>query len=354
MSPQPIVLTCNDEDRAELVKLSRSSKAPSSIVERSKIILYCLDGMAQTSIASLLQTSPHRVGRWRQRFAEKGLEGLYDKPRSGKPKLYVNLKTDILKLLETPPPKGQSSWDGKAIASALGAKKSTVYNILSSEGIQLQRMRSWCVSTDPEFAQKAADIIGLYLNPPERAIVLSVDEKPSIQALSRKRGYVKTSSKKVVHGLQSTYKRNGTLNLFAALNVATGEVKKKTTNTKKREDFLSFMDDVLKDIPSDQEVHVILDNYSTHKKNEEWLKKNPNVRFHFTPTSASWLNQIEIWFGILTRKALKNGSFDGTKELAQAIDDFCDVYHENAKPFVWRKREVKGAQLKNTVQNLME
>jgi transposase len=202
--------------------------------------------------------------------------------------------------------------------------------------------------TDSQFAAKAADIVGLYLAPPETALVLSVDEKPSIQALSRPTGYVQTASGKIVRGLKSTYRRNGTLNLFAALNVATGEVRNKTTTTKKRADFQAFMDEVVRDAPADQEVHVILDNYATHKKNHDWLKAHPNVTFHFTPTSASWLNQIEIWFGILTRKALKGASFNSIHDLAKAIQDFCDAWRQNAHPFVWRKREVKGAQLRNS------
>lgn len=207
---------------------------------------------------------------------------------------------------------------------------------------------------DPQFAAKAADIVGLYLAPPQKALVLSVDEKPSIQALSRATGYVQTSSGKIARGLKSTYRRNGTLNLFAALNVATGNVRNKTTATKTRVDFQAFMDEVVADVPADQEIHVILDNYCTHKKNDAWLKAHPNVTFHFTPTSASWLNQVEIWFGILTRKALKAASFDSKEALAKAIHDFCDVWHENAHPFIWRKREVKGAQLRNTIGNLLE
>lgn len=295
------------------------------------------------------------MNKWRNRFAREGLSGLEDAPRSGKPKTVgKDLRAKLLKLVETPPPKGQAAWDGIALAKELGAKKSSVYSVLEKEGIHLQRSRSWCVSTDPEFAAKAADVIGLYLNPPERAIVFSIDEKPTIQALSRRTGYVETSSGAIVRGLQSTYKRNGTLNLFAALNVATGEVKSKTTATKKRPDFQAFMDEVVKDIPLTQEVHVIVDNYSTHKKNGDWLKAHPNVTFHFTPTSASWLNMVEIWLGILTRKALKGASFNSKQELAQAIRDFCEIYNESAKPFVWRKREVKGSQLRNTIANLME
>ena len=194
--------------------------------------------------------------------------------------------------------------------------------------------------------------MGLYLNPPENALVISVDEKPSIQALERKTGYVETDSGKIVRGLKSTYKRHGTLNLFAALEVATGQVKTAITQLKRREEFLQFMDQVVAETPADQELHVIVDNYCTHKKCDAWLARHPNVHFHFTPTSASWLNQVEIWFGILSRKALRGLSARSTTELRQAIEAFIAVYTQHAKPFKWRKREVKGSQLRNTIVNL--
>ncbi len=189
---------------------------------------------------------------------------------------------------------------------------------------------------------------------------MSVDEKPTIQALERARGYVLTSSGKVVHGLKSTYKRHGTVNLFAALEVATGVIRKKTTQTKKRLDFQAFMSDLVAAHPPDRQIHVILDNLSTHKRNDDWLAAHPNslppakagVTFHFTPTAASWLNQVEIWFGIFSRKALAGASFASTAQLVQAIGDFTEAYNRNATPFVWRKREVKGAQLRNTIVNL--
>ncbi len=184
--------------------------------------------------------------------------------------------------------------------------------------------------------------------------MISIDEKPGIQALERATGYVCTSSNKIVRGLKSTYKRHGTLNLFAALNVATGSVHAQTTEFKRRIEFLAFMDQLLAELPDSnaKEIHVILDNYCIYKRNDQWLADHPNVTFHFTPTSASWLNQVEIWFGILSRKALKNDSFASTDQLRSAIESFIDVYHQNAKPFVWRKREVKGSQLKNTITNL--
>ena len=355
MSRHAVTLTCNAGSLKELGLISRSHTEPRRRVERARIILLCLEGCSNEEVAERYATSPNRVGKWRNRFSALGLAGLEDAPRPGKPITSgKDLRTRILALLEMPPPKGQAAWDGLSLAKAAGSRKSSVYAVLAKEGIQLQRMRSWCISTDKEFAAKAADVIGLYLAPPERAIVFCVDEKPSIQALSRKTGYVETSSGKVVRGLQSTYRRNGTLNLFAALNVATGEVTSKTTAAKKRPDFQAFMDDVVRDIPLTQEIHVIIDNYCTHKKNEAWLKAHPNVTFHFTPTSASWINMVEIWFGILTRKALKGASFNSTQELSQAISDFCDVYHQTAKPFVWKKREVKGAQLRYTLTNLLE
>ena len=182
--------------------------------------------------------------------------------------------------------------------------------------------------------------------------MLSVDEKPSIQALERATGYVETDSGKIVRGFKSTYKRHGTLNLFAALEVATGAVYTQTTKQKRRLEFLEFMDQVMADIPKAKEIHVILDNYCIHKKNEAWLAAHPNVYFHFTPTSASWLNQVEIWFGILSRKALRGANLRSVDELRQAIEAFVAAYGPTARPFVWRKREVKGSQLRNTIVNL--
>lgn len=347
-------VTCSDEDRAELERLSRSRSGQARLVERAKIIVGCLAGQRNDHIAARMKVQPATVAAWRKRFMAHGLAGLHDKARSGKPPIYVTseLRERILKHLELPAPDGHSSWDGATLAQALGVSDDAVWRILRKEGIQLRRMRSWCVSTDPEFAAKAADVIGLYLGPPTNALVISVDEKPSIQALERKTGYVHTSSGKVVRGIKSTYKRHGTVNLFAALNVATGTIQSKITVAKKRPDFQSFLDDVVADVPLSQDIHVILDNYATHKKNDDWLAKHPNVRFHFTPTSASWLNQVEIWFGIFTRKSLHGASFQSTGQLSQAIEAFVSNYNETAMPFVWRKREVKGAQLRNTIVNL--
>jgi transposase len=348
-----VTFNVTNEQLNLLNKIVNSKKAERRLYERAQIILLSINGSTNQQIAKSLSLTESTVGKWRNRYAKLGLSGLEDAARSGKPKTYTdNTRTRILKELEKAPPKGQANWDGRALAASLDISADAVWRILKKENISLQRTRSWCVSTDKEFAQKSADIVGLYLNPPENALVICIDEKPSIQAIERKRGYVETSSRKTVQGLQSTYKRHGTLNLFAALNVATGAINASTTTQKTRVEFLAFMDTVIKDVQDEHEVHVILDNYCTHKKNDDWLLKHPNVKFHYTPTSASWLNMVEIWFGIFSRKALKNASFDSTDSLKNAINDYVKVYGKSAKPFVWRKREVHGSQLRNTIANL--
>ena len=323
-------------------------------MERARIILARLDGKEIQQVARELRVSVPTVNKWCKRFALWGLRGLRDDPRSGKPAKYgVAFRNSVLALLEQPPPPGMSHWDGPAVAERLGSSVYAVWRVLRREGIHLQRHRSWCVSTDKEFAPKAADVVGLYLNPPLNAVVLSVDEKPSMQAIERPSGYVETDSGAVVRGLKSTYKRHGTLNLFAALEVGTGQVKTKITEYKKRADFQSFLDGVIAEQPADKEIHVIVDNYSTHKKNDDWLAKfEGRVQFHFTPTSASWLNQIEIVFSLLQRKALNGASFKNKDQLRDAIEAFIRRHNERAKPFRWRKRDVKGSQLRNTLVNL--
>lgn len=347
------ILSCDEGVRKELEQLVSSRTAQARTVERAKIILGCVQGKAMCQIARELGIRPNTVIDWRKRFEREGLAGLRDRPRSGRPPEYgAPFRNRVLALLETPPPRGQASWDGPAVAKALDASTDAVWRVLRKEGICLSRQRSWCVSTDPEFAAKAADIIGLYLNPPENALVLSIDEKPSIQALERATGYVQTSNGKIVRGYKSTYKRHGTLNLFAALAIATGAIHGKITKQKRRVEFLEFMDELAAHWPADTEIHVILDNYCIHKRCDAWLEAHPNVFFHFTPTSASWLNQVEIWFGIFSRKALRGANFKNTEELRKAIEEYIEAYGPTAKPFVWRKREVKGSQLRNTIVNL--
>ena len=324
------------------------------MVERARLVLACLEGKEIQQVAREIGSSIPTVSKWRKRFAREGLRGLRDRPRPGKPPVYgVAFRDRVLALLEQTPPAGLSHWDGVVVAEKLGASVHAVWRVLRREGIYLQRLRTWCVSTDPEFAAKAAEVVGLYLNPPLNALVLSVDEKPSIQALQRPSGYVETDSGAVVRAMKSTYKRNGTLNLFAALEIASGHVFTQTSEQKKREDFRRFLDGVVAELPADKEIHVILDNYCTHKRNQDWLARHEGrIQFHFTPTSASWLNQVEIWFGLLTRKALRGASFASKDQLRAAIEAFVARTNEHPKPFHWRKREVKGSQLRNTIINL--
>lgn len=218
-------LKCSENDRAILERWVKSRTMESRLVERSRIILKYLQGESVSRIARDLQVRPNTVTDWRKRFEEKGIAGLYDLPRSGKPATYgQEFRKKVLETLEQSPPAGQAVWDGPAVAGHIGGSAHAVWRVLKKEGICLSRQRSWCVSTDPEFAPNAADIVGLYLNPPENALVISVDEKPSIQALERATGYVETDNGEIVRGYKSTYKRHGTLNLFAALEIATGAI----------------------------------------------------------------------------------------------------------------------------------
>ena len=352
MPKKPPVVPCTAEQLTRLKVLTVSRAVEIRLVERARMVLRCIGGEAIKEIAAELKVKPNTVITWRDRFIAQGVDGLRDRARSGKPPTYTQAFRDrVLATLEQDPPVGQATWDGSTLALHLGASDDAVWRVLRKEGISLQRQRSWCVSTDPEFAPKAADIVGLYLNPPENALVISVDEKPSIQALERRTGYVQTDSGKIVRGYKSTYKRHGTLNLFAALEVATGAIHAETTTQKRGVDFLAFMDQVVADLPEATEIHVILDNYCIHKKCDAWLAAHPQVSFHYTPTSASWLNLVEVWFGLLSRKALRGASFRTIDELRAAIEAFIAAYGPTAKPFVWRKREVKGSQLRNTISN---
>lgn len=279
MSRVAAPLNCPPEVEQELRRLSQS-RTDEARVERAKMVLRCLAGARNDEVAAALGVRPGTVGRWRARFAGHGLAGLTDRARSGKPPTGpADLRPRLLRQLDEPPPAGFASWDGGMLAHALGVSDDAVWRVLRKEGIQLRRHRSWCVSTDPQCAAKAADIIGLYLNPPQNALVICVDEKPSIQALERKTGYVSTSSGKVVRGWQSTYTRHGTITLFAALRVATGTIQSKTTVTQKRPDFQAFLDEVVRDVRAETAIHVILDNDSTHTKSPAWLAQHPPSRF---------------------------------------------------------------------------
>ena len=317
-------------------------------VFRARIALLAGEGRSTRSIARELGTMPRTVSTWRGRYAQAGLAGLADKPRPGpKPRYGAETGCRILAVLERPPPAGYGRWTGGLIAAELGdVHEQQVWRFLREQRIDLDGSKSWCESDDPEFAAKAAEIVGLYLAPPENAIVICVDEKPSIQALERAQGYLKLPNGRALSGHSHDYTRHGTTTLFAALDLATGKVAAAHTKRRRRVEFLAFMDDLVALHPG-QELHVVLDNLNTHKKNEAWLAAHPNVRFHFTPTRASWLNQVEIWFSILSGKSLNGASFTSVTQLRAHIDAFIESYNDNAKPFVWTKTEVHQRPFKN-------
>jgi len=342
------------EQKQKLEETVRTRTAPYRAVQRARIVLLASGGMTNKAIAREVNLSRAMVIQWRQRFAESGLEGLEDVPRSGKKPTY-NQETErrILTLLDTDPPAGYSSWNGKLVAEQLGDVSShQVWRVLRRHGIHLQRRHSWCVSTDPEFAQKAADIVGLYLDPPQNAVVISVDEKPAIQALERAQGWLRLPDGQALRGFNHEYKRHGTTTLFAAFEVATGMVKVGHYRRRRRREFLDFMNRVVAQYP-EKELHVILDNLNTHKpKHDRWLAKHPMVHFHYTPTHASWINQVECWFSILWRQALRGLSATSPRQLRQAIDDFVEAYSQTAHPFEWTKDVVHPGHLKHKYSQL--
>jgi len=297
---------------------------------------------------------PGTVSKWRLRFSEQRIAGLRDAPRErGRQKYDETTEKRILAALDSPPPEGYARWSGKLLANSVGdISDDQVWRVLRQHGIHLQRRRSWCVSTDPQFARKAADIVGLYLQPPENALVLCVDEKPSIQALERAQGWLRLPDGKAVRGFNHEYKRHGTTTLFAALDVATGLVQAGHYLRRRRREFLDFMNEVIANYP-EKDIHVVLDNLNTHKpKRDNWLKRHPRVHFHYTPTHASWLNQIECWFSILWRQALQVASFTSARQVRQAIDKFITVYNPQAAPFEWHKRTITPTGLKHHYADL--
>lgn len=348
-----VSITLSDDERRTLLLWSRSGTIERRLSERARIILLAAEGKTNKEIATLMNTRPARICKWRARFARDGTEGIKDAPRNGVPRRYdENTERRVLSLLDEPPPEGFATWTGSLLAQRLGDISShQVWRVLKRHGIHLQRRRSWCISTDPQFAAKAADIVGLYLDPPENAVVLCVDEKPHIQALERAQGWLRLPNGKALTGYNHQYKRNGTTTLFAALEVATGLVKTGHFKRRRRREFLAFMNEAVASHP-DQEIHVILDNLNTHKpKNDRWLSRHKNVHFHYTPTHASWLNQVEIWFSILSRRAIKGASFTSPRQVREAIDRFVQAHNKNTAPFKWKKKTVHPKNLTNKYAN---
>jgi transposase len=354
MGNAAVAIVPTDEERGELERWARSSTTEQRHAFRARVVLAAARGESCASIARREGVRRNTVSTWRQRFAEKGLAGLQDEQRAGRPLAYgPSAEARLLAKLDGPPPEGYSSWNGTLLAQALGdIPAHQVWTILRKHGIQLQRRRSWCISTDPDFAPKAAEVVGLYLHPPENAVVLCVDEKPHIQALERAQGYLRLPNGKAVRGVSHEYKRHGTTTLFAALNVMTGTVSRKHTQRRRREEFLGFMNELVEEY-ADQELHVILDNLSTHKpRHDFWLKQHPRVHFHFTPTHASWLNQVEVWFSILSRQALRHSSFRSPREVRDRIDAFLTAYNKQAQPFRWKAASVTSSAPRPAIADL--
>jgi DDE superfamily endonuclease/Winged helix-turn helix len=331
------MLVLSDQDRATLESWTRCSTISAGQRERAEIVLAVADGTGVSCASRTLGVSRPTVIKWRDRFAVDGLDGLADRHRSGRPKTIDDAEI-IAATLESPPAAlGVTHWSSRLLARQLGISDATVARAWRAYRVQPWRQETFKFSTDPELEAKVRDVVGLYLNPPENAIVLCVDEKSQIQALNRTQPILPLRPglpERATHD----YKRNGTTTLFAALEIATGTVTDRCYERHGKAEFLDFLKRVAKSYPR-RRLHIVLDNYHTHKHDEinRWLAKNPRITLHFTPTSGSWLNLVEVFFSIITRQAIRRGSFDSVRDLITAIRGFIDAYNDRCQPFVWTK-----------------
>lgn len=331
----PIVLS--PTARAELEGLQRSRTAPHPLVRRARVILLAADGHYNTAIAECVGLSARMVGYWRRRFLSQGLMGLYDEPRPGAPRSISDAQIAALirRTLKTKPRQG-THWTCRSLAARIGVGKSTVQRVWTAFGIQPHRQKHFQLSTDPYFVEKVRDIVGLYLNPPDHAMVLCVDEKSQIQALDRTQPVLPLGLG-YVEGVTHTYVRHGTTTLFAALDIASGQVLTRCTPRHRHQEFLQFLRHIDANVPRHLDIHLVVDNYATHKhiKVRRWLAARPRYHVHYTPTYASWLNQVEIWFNIITQRAIRRGAFRSVRDLVQRIEAFVRHYNPTAQPFMW-------------------
>ena len=336
--PAAAPLSVSEVDRTALRALVRASTSEQRAVTRARIVLRSADGIAIERVAAELGVAVMTVKLWRGRYAQAGLTGLAEAPRPGRPATYSRAERDrVIALTLEPPSDGTTHWSARRIAQRVGMGTTTIQRIWAEAGLQPHRSETFKFSTDPELETKIHDVVGLYLDPPERAIVLSVDEKTQIQALDRTQPMLPLRSDSVERRTHD-YVRNGTTSLFAALEIATGTVTQEARARHTGADFLAFLRRLNRVYP-EQELHVILDNVSSHKTPavRAWLDRHPRITFHFTPTSASWLNQVETWFSVLTRQAIRRGSFASVKELIAMIDTFTANWNAGSTPFVWTK-----------------
>jgi putative transposase len=330
-------LTLSTEEREQLQSMVRSRSLPAGLVRRARIVLLAADGVPNSDIAKRLNVTPFTVGTWRKRFLAKRLEGLHDELRSGRPRALEDEEVAVLinKALHSKPKDG-THWSVRGFAAETGVTPSMVHRLFRMFALQPHRTETFKLSTDPFFVDKVRDIVGLYLNPPDSALVLSVDEKSQIQALNRTQP-VLPMGLGYVEGVTHDYVRHGTTTLFAALDIASGKVLTQCRPRHRHQEFLSFLRHIDANVPSDLDIHLIIDNYATHKhaKVRTWLAARPRYHVHYTPTYASWLNQVERWFGLITQQAIRRGSFKSVRELIRNIQKFVDEYNTQATPFMW-------------------
>ncbi len=328
------------DDRGTLKRWLQSSKTRRSLAERSRIVLLTAEGMSATEIQRKLDVSRPTVCKWRRRYREHGVEGLRDMSRSGRPTtLTEKMAKKILDLTTTRIPKEATHWSTRLMAKYSGATQWQVRQVWAAALLKPHRLKTFKISNDPQFAEKVLDVVGLYLSPPDNAMVLSVDEKTQIQALDRTQPLLQLRPGQIERRTHD-YKRNGTASLYAAFDVATGEVIGRITKRHRAKEFLAFLRQIERETPNDLALHLILDNSSTHKTEaiQGFLEKHPRFQFHFTPTSASWLNAVESWFSQLERRSLYRGIFSHVMDLRNELRRYIRAHNqESAKPFIWTK-----------------
>jgi putative transposase len=332
-----IPLILNKDEGEELNSIANSRSLPHSLVNRAKIILMASQGIPNSTIAEEVGFSRQMVCKWRRRFLDQRLSGLYDELRSGRPRTISDEKIAVLvnTTLNTKP-KGGTHWTVRSAAGETKLSPPAVHRIWKAFGLQPHRQEHFKLSTDPFFVEKVRDIVGLYLNPPDKALVLCVDEKSQIQALDRTQPLLPMGLG-YAEGVTHDYIRHGTTTLFAALDVASGQVLTACKNRHRHQEYLQFLKKVDDNVPSDLAIHLIVDNYSTHKhaRVRRWLALHPRYQVHYTPTYSSWLNQVEIWFNIITQRAIRRGTFKSVKELITKITKYVEQYNRNSHPFQW-------------------
>jgi transposase len=327
------------EERVELEQWSRGRSAEQRQVLRSKIVLRAAEGRTNNQIAEELGTNSNTVGQWRSRFVLLRIEGIRrDAPRAGAPPLPASLVEKIVETTLHTTPKGETHWSTRTLADYLGVSHMTVHRVWRARHLQPHRVQSFELSHDPRFEEKLVDVVGLYVNPPERAIVFSVDEKPQMQALERTQAVLPLGGS-FPEGRPHEYKRNGTIDLFAALDVLTGDVVVEFHRRHRHQEFLAFLNTLDRQSPKRYDVHVILDNLSAHMTEEvqRWVHAHPRFQLHFTPTHASWLNAVEGWFSKLERKALERGSFRSVPALQRAVREYLTNHNKEAFPLIWTR-----------------